>query len=62
MSENLSQVMVRNGLQTTFHKVFFAVSLFLILPESNCKAERTVLQIKNLSEEAFGTVRDGHQV
>ena len=53
---NLLQVVLRNGLQTTFPNVFVALRLFLTLPVSNCEGERTFSRLKRIKNELRTTM------
>lgn len=53
---NLLQVVLKNGLQTTFPNVFVALRLFLTLPVSNCEGERTFSKLKQIKNELRTTM------
>ncbi|KAK0156467.1 Zinc finger MYM-type protein 1 [Merluccius polli] len=53
---NVLQVVLKNGLQTTFPNVFVALRLFLTLPVSNCEGERTFSKLKQIKNELRTTM------
>ncbi|KAF7653501.1 hypothetical protein LDENG_00082200 [Lucifuga dentata] len=52
----LLQILLKNGLQTTFRNVFVTLRIFLTLPVTNCEEERSFSQMKRVKKELRTTM------
>ncbi|KAF7655414.1 hypothetical protein LDENG_00056290 [Lucifuga dentata] len=52
----LLQILLKNGLQATFHNVFVALRIFLTLPVTNCEGERSFSRMKRVKNELRTTM------